>query len=232
MASWGDGECDSFCHLPEEFELASRSGSRRAEGSEYAKEKWWQVRVELLQGVVVRVYYSRLTAAIYLATMLLAGVLLAITLGLDTSLKEAPGALLALEGLVSVSLFLEVGLRALVLGWQYLRTWPNVLDTLFAVASFLLMFVAAPRASKSSQFDRQKEDVELSQSLVMVRTMVQFGRVLLIAQHARRSNQARSAEDISFSHLIQGKDLDIDIDFSLLRERSLQEHHRSEDFDL
>mmetsp|Transcript_47665 Transcript_47665/g.152221 ORF Transcript_47665/g.152221 Transcript_47665/m.152221 type:complete len:216 (-) Transcript_47665:126-773(-) len=185
-------------------------------------------KLELLRGVVVRLYYSRATAALYLATLLLSGVLLAITLGMDTPLRDAPQALLWLEGLVSMSLFSEVALRAVVLGGVYLRSCSNILDSIVAIASASLMFWAAPRASRTKDFEAQKEDVELSQSLVMARTMVQLGRVLLIANHAHRSSQANSTDDISFSKLLSGSDFD----FAVLRQRELQELHRSEDFGL
>merc|ERR1712241_952022 len=119
----------------------------------------------------------------------------------------------------------EVVLRAIVIGKDYLRTWSNILDSGVAAASISLIFWAAPRASKSKDYETQKEDVELSQSLVMARTMVQFGRVLLIANHARRSHQANASDDITFSQLISDTDLDIDLDFGVLRERQLQEKH-------
>lgn len=72
--------------------------------------------------------------------------------------------------------------------------------------------------------------MELSNSLVMARTLVQFGRLLLIAQHAHRSRQAKSSDDVAFSSL--GADgLDINLDFALLREQQLQASHRNaEDF--
>merc|ERR1740130_2438880 len=85
------------------------------------------MRMELLQGAVVRLYYSKFTAVLYLATLLLAGVLLAITLGLDTPMRDAPGMLLGLEAIVSISLFTEVGLRAVVFGREYLRSVSNIL---------------------------------------------------------------------------------------------------------
>lgn len=195
-----------------------------------------KARAELLRGAVVRLYYSRLTAVLYVGTLVLAGVLLAVTLGMDTPLKDAPGALMVLEALVTISLFAEVLLRAVVLGRDYLRSWANILDSVIAVASASLLFWAAPRASRQLDFETQKEDVEMSQSLVMARIMVQFLRVLLIAQHAQRSSRqaAGRTEDISFSSLEAsgGADWDMDFDFAALRERELQEKHRTEDFGL
>merc|ERR1719436_2075765 len=101
--------------------------------------------------------------------------------------------------LVSFSLIMEVVLRAVVIGREYFNSWSNVLDSGVAIASFSLMFLAAPRASKAKDDEREKEDVELSQSLVMARMIVEFGRVLLIAGHVRRSRQANASDDISFS---------------------------------
>mmetsp|Transcript_158691 Transcript_158691/g.280299 ORF Transcript_158691/g.280299 Transcript_158691/m.280299 type:complete len:244 (+) Transcript_158691:169-900(+) len=182
------------------------------------------VNMDLLQGAVVRLYYSKFTAVLYLGTLVFAGILLAITLGLDTPLRDAPRALLILEAVVSLSLLMEVVMRAVVLGRSYLQSYANILDGLVAFASASLLFWAAPRASASQEYERQKEDVELSQSLVMARTLVQFGRVLLIAEHARRSRQAKSADDISFAAL------SADFDFSALCEPQLQEKHREEDY--
>eukprot|EP00811_Abedinium_folium_P000198 NODE_10180_length_1371_cov_3.975080.p1 GENE.NODE_10180_length_1371_cov_3.975080~~NODE_10180_length_1371_cov_3.975080.p1 ORF type:complete len:261 (-),score=103.87 NODE_10180_length_1371_cov_3.975080:441-1223(-) len=189
-------------------------------------------RFEVLKGAVVRLYYSRLTAFIYLATLLVAAVLLLVTLGLDTPLRDAPRTLTTLETVVTLSLFVEVSLRAVVVGREYFQSWSNVADAVIAVASAALMFWAAPRASRAEDFEKQKEDVELSQSLVMARTLMQFVRVLLIAQHARRSRQASASEDITFSELIRDVNLDTDLDFSVLREMRLQEMHRAEDFGL
>lgn len=182
------------------------------------------LNMDLLQGAVVRLYYSKFTAVLYLGTLVLAGILLAITLGLDTPLRDAPQVLLTLEAVVSLSLFMEVVLRAVVLGRSYMQSYANILDGLVAIASASLLFWAAPRASASQEYERQKEDVELSQSLVMARMLVQFGRVLLIAEHARRSRQAKSADDISFASL------SADFDFSTLCEPQLQEKHRDEDY--
>ncbi|CAK0855056.1 unnamed protein product, partial [Prorocentrum cordatum] len=113
---------------------------------------------------------------------------------MDTPLRDAPVMLLALESLVTLSLFAEVILRAVVLGSEYLRSWSNLLDSLAAAASAALLFWAAPRASRRRDFEGQKEDVELSQSLVMARIIVQFCRLLLIAQRAKRSHQASGAD--------------------------------------
>lgn len=173
-------------------------------------------RAELLRGAVLRLYYSRLTAYLYLGTLLLAACLLAITLGMDTPLKDAPGSLLFLECLVSLSMLMEVLLRAIALGSEYFHSGTNILDTFVAAASVFLMFWAAPHASKAHDYEVQKEDVELSQSLVMARIMFQFIRVMLIANHARRSRQAKSSPD----------DLDFDIDFGILHEQHLQQQRR------
>lgn len=198
--------------------------------------QWYTVdseaRLELLRGVVVRLYYSRATAAIYVAIFLASAVLLCITLGMDTPLRDAPFALLFLEGLVTFSLFMEVVLRAIVLGSDYLKSWSNLLDALVAIVSASLMFLAAPRASQTGNFETQKEDVELSQSLIMLRTMVQFGRLLLIAKSVNRSRQAHAGDDVTFSKLMGEDGLDIDLDFGALQERELQARHRAEDFGL
>lgn len=229
-----DGESENDVLVPQRFDNAGRS-------SDYVVSTGWcprcihpsRINYDILQGAVVRLYYSRFTAGLYGFTLLLAGVLLMITLGLDTPLRDAPLMLLVLEGVVSVSLFTEVVLRAIVLGREYLESLPNILDACVAVASFSLMFVAAPRASSAKQYEAQKEDVELSQSLVMVRTVVQFVRVLTIANHAHRSSQAKSADDITFSKLFSGAgDLEVAFDFAKLREWDLHEKHRMEDFGL
>ncbi|CAE7949841.1 unnamed protein product, partial [Symbiodinium sp. KB8] len=97
---------------------------------------------ELFRAVVVRLYYSQLTAFLYLATMVLAAVLLCVTLGMDSPLRDAPRVLLFLEGLVTASLVLEVALRAVVLGASYLKSWSNAVDCLVAVLSAGLFFCA------------------------------------------------------------------------------------------
>jgi hypothetical protein len=235
MDDW-EGESENDCLVPGKTGVPRSARKAPADtgllGRFYAllPQSVRDLRIELLQGAVVRLYYSKFTAILYLATLVLAGALLAITLGLDTPVRDAPGALLALETLVTLSLFTEVVLRAVVLGREYLRSWSNILDGAMALASASLMFWAAPRASKAEDFERQKEDVELSQSLVMARIIVQFGRVLLIAEHTRRSRQAKSADDVSFSNLASEMGLDIDLDFSVLREQNLQAKHRDEDY--
>lgn len=245
MADW-DGETENDMLMPERSEGSKRPSSKSPEpGSDFAARlgalvppKLWALvpeavqtmRMDLLQGAVVRLYYSKFTAFLYLGTLLVSGVLLAVTLGIDTPMRDAPGVLLFLEGLVTFSLFTEVLLRAVVLGREYLRSWPNILDAAIALASASLMFFAAPRASKAEEFEKQKEDVELSQSLVMARTLMQFGRVMLIAEHARRSRQSKSSDDLDFSSLGAGAagNLDLgDLDFAVLREHTLQAVHRS-----
>jgi len=190
------------------------------------------IRLDMVRGIVVRLYYSRLTAYLYLATLVLAGVLLAITLGLDIPLRDSPRLLTGLEAIISLSLCAEVALRATVLGKDYIRSWPNVLDAVVALASASLLFWAAPRASQEGHLEKQKEDVELSQSLVMARTLVQFGRILVIAQHTQRSRQANAGDDVTFSALYAESGFDIDFDFALLRERRLRsEKQLSDDYD-
>lgn len=235
---WDEEGEDAFLVTPQGLRKVGDGWSISGGGQTYGAKSGgvWSVltpqRLELLKGAVVRLYYSRLTAVLYFGTLVLAGTLLAITLGLDTPLRDAPGALLVLEGLVSLSLFVEVALRAMVIGKEYLRSWSNILDCGFAVMSASLIFWAAPRASESKDFETQKQDVELSQSLVMIRTMVQFGRVLLIAQHAVRSRRANASEEVTFSRLIAGPNVNVDLDFAVLRERELQQRNRSEDFGL
>eukprot|EP00439_Symbiodinium_sp_Y106_P025212 s79_g3.t1 len=189
-------------------------------------------RSELFRAVVVRLYYSQLTAFLYLATMVLAAVLLCVTLGMDSPLRDAPRVLLFLEGLVTASLVLEVALRAVVLGASYLKSWSNAVDCIVAVLSAGLFFFAAPSARGD---EAQKEDIELSQSLVMARVILQFGRVLVIASHARRARQEQSAAngEISFSQLtdlIEHADIEKDFDFSVLRAQEMQDRHRQDDF--
>mmetsp|Transcript_59997 Transcript_59997/g.186050 ORF Transcript_59997/g.186050 Transcript_59997/m.186050 type:complete len:119 (+) Transcript_59997:53-409(+) len=63
---------------------------------------------EFLQAVETQLYYSRFTSALYATTFLLAGILLATTLGFETPLQRAPRTLWLLEALVSLSLWVEV----------------------------------------------------------------------------------------------------------------------------
>ena len=186
-------------------------------------------KLELLRGMVVRLYYSQITAGLYLATLVLAALLLCITLGLDTPLREAPRALVFLEGFVTASLVVEVVLRAIVQGRSYLKSWWNVLDCSVAFVSGGLFFFAAPRAMGEAQ----KEDVELSQSLVMARVIFQFARVLLIASYARRAGGTLQPQPVSFANvteMLEFTDLQ-DFDFTLLKQE-LQDRHRKDDFGL
>ncbi|CAJ1368126.1 unnamed protein product [Effrenium voratum] len=180
-------------------------------------------RIELLRGIVVQLYYSQITAVLYLATMVLAALLLCITLGSDSPLREAK-ALLFLEAFVTVSLVVEVVLRAIVQGKAYLKSWSNAIDTCVAVISSGLFFVAAPSAAGEAQ----KEDVELSQSLVMARIIFQFCRVLVIASHARRASEAEGGK-VSFD--VQMLEELEDFDFSQLKQE-IQDRHRKDDFGL
>eukprot|EP00913_Durusdinium_trenchii_P028019 g26270.t1 len=173
--------------------------------------------LELLRGVVARLYYSQITAGLYLATMVLAALLLCITLGMETPLRDAPRALLFLEGIITLSLVVEVILRAIVQGRNYLKSWWNAVDGSLAVLSSGLFFFAAPRAAGEAQ----KEDVELSQSLVMARVIFQFVRVLRIASLARRASTARGP-DVSFANvteMLEFTDLE-DFDFTLLKQET------------
>lgn len=180
---------------------------------------------ELLPGTVARLYYSKLTVTLYLVTFVVSSLLLCINLGVRMPLRTTPGIILLLEVAVNVSLFVEVGLRAAVLGADYLRSWPNVLDSFVASASAILFFVAAPGAGDKAG----QGDVELSQGLVMLRTGVQFGRLILIAQHARRSQKAQASTDISFSTLAESM-AGVELDFSMLHERQLiLQAHNEED---
>ncbi|CAK9118707.1 unnamed protein product, partial [Durusdinium trenchii] len=184
--------------------------------------------LELLRGVVARLYYSQITAGLYLATMVLAALLLCITLGMETPLRDAPRALLFLEGIITLSLVVEVILRAIVQGRNYLKSWWNAVDGSLAVLSSGLFFFAAPRAAGEAQ----KEDVELSQSLVMARVIFQFVRVLRIASLARRASTARGP-DVSFANvteMLEFTDLE-DFDFTLLKQE-IQDQHRKDDFGL
>mmetsp|Transcript_110763 Transcript_110763/g.196226 ORF Transcript_110763/g.196226 Transcript_110763/m.196226 type:complete len:231 (+) Transcript_110763:55-747(+) len=165
-----------------------------------------------LKFLVKYLYYSRLTGLIYILTFLLAGLLFAINLGLDTPLRDSPTILLALEATITLSLVLEVGLRAAVLGYDYLRSWSNMLDTFIAAASVIMYFGA-----------QQMQDVELSQSLVMLRIIVQFGRILVIAEHAQRLRKAMLEGDFGV-----GSPLDaIDLNFANLSEE-IQAKNRGE----
>ncbi|CAE8637925.1 unnamed protein product, partial [Polarella glacialis] len=223
---------DAFLDFPVAG-LPSQGGGRY----QGAKPWWRSCQTELIRGIVVRLYYSRFTTALHLGTLFLAALLLSVTLGLDTPLRDAPGSLLFIEGLITMSLVVEVALRAIVIGQGYLRSYSNVFDSFLAVLSASLFFYAAPNASRAKDDERQKEDVELSQSLVMARIILQFVRVMLIASHARRSRQSifSAQSDVSFSdisELLKYSDLEQDLDFNVLREKELQERHRENDFGL
>merc|ERR1719375_1965379 len=101
-------------------------------------------------------------------------------------------------------------MRATVWGKDYLQTWSNVFDVVIAVASFNCLFIAAPSAGS----DEKKQDAELSQSLVMLRIIVQFSRILFIAEHAQRMRKALTDNPL-------GSPLEaIDLDFGSLKENS------------
>mmetsp|Transcript_15883 Transcript_15883/g.31104 ORF Transcript_15883/g.31104 Transcript_15883/m.31104 type:complete len:239 (+) Transcript_15883:1-717(+) len=160
----------------------------------------WKVQ---LHAAVVVLYYSRLTAAIHAITFLIAGLLLATSLGLDTPLRTSPYTTLALEACVSLSLVAEVVLRAYIVGKRYLQKCANIVDVLVASLSTGFLFVAAPRAGYSEE---RREDLGLSQSLVMTRIVMQFARLLLIAEHSQRSRRDGA------------KGEELDLDFAALRE--------------
>merc|ERR1711924_505963 len=96
--------------------------------------------------------------------------------------------------------------------------------TLVASASAILFFIAAPGAGVRAG----QKDVELSEGLVMLRTGVQFGRLILIAQHARRSQKAQASADISFATLAETMS-GVELDFSMLHERQLILQAHNED---
>ncbi|CAK8986668.1 unnamed protein product [Durusdinium trenchii] len=199
-----------------------------------------------------RLYYSQITAGLHKPVpaseksndkhdksmaLTMAALLLCITLGMETPLRDAPRALLFLEavaadgGIITLSLVVEVILRAIVQGcpmktfqneserkgsailsrlrfnfrgtaeverggWQPCRAQLRCAAEIEDV--HLLNKSEAPRAAGEAQ----KEDVELSQSLVMARVIFQFVRVLRIASLARRASTARGP-DVSFANVTE-----------------------------
>jgi len=167
--------------------------------------------------LVEQLYYSHLTAPLHCLTFLLATVLLLTTLGFLTPLSGRPHFVLGLEVVVTATLAMEVGLKATVMGRVHLRTWTGALDACIAVVSVGFLIFEAPLAKFRSE---RREDLELSQSLVMLRILVQFGRLLLLAEHAQRARKKSvytSLEDLS-------------LDFSALREWELR-MQQQEDYD-
>mmetsp|Transcript_101585 Transcript_101585/g.287848 ORF Transcript_101585/g.287848 Transcript_101585/m.287848 type:complete len:172 (+) Transcript_101585:83-598(+) len=162
---------------------------------------------ERLRDAVGRIYYSPATGLLHAAVLLLAGVLLATTLGFETPLHRSPRLVNALEAFVCLSLWVEIGLRATVVGAAFWASWFNIFDVAVAAASSCCLFWEAP--SEEFQFQR-REDTELGQSLVMLRIVVQFARVMFIAEHAQRA-RGRKLSGSPFE--------DLGLDFSVLRER-------------
>merc|ERR1719316_1717850 len=155
-------------------------------------------RFELLQVIVSRLYYSRLTTYVYGITLIVSALLLAITLGLDTPLRDQPGILSILDVLVNLMLVVEVALRWLLMGKGYLSTWSNRFDVFVAVLSSVFLYWKAPQADDA----KQQQDVVFSDSLVMARIMVQFGRLYVVANSARRSKATDNAEgEIDFASI-------------------------------
>lgn len=208
------------------FEVVS-AGVVPTDGGFKRRNDWVNFKLQL-RVIVVRLYYSRLTAVLYGSTFLLAAVLLAQALGFDTPLGGEPRLRFLLETLITMSLLVEVALRAVVLGREYLDSWYNIFDGTIALASGFFLFWASPLSSPKSELknafsEEKQEDLELSQSLVMVRIIVQFARVLLIVEHTQRLRRERDG----------GGDVpdfdEIDLDFGVLQEKVLQSRRRGED---
>merc|ERR1712137_8859 len=162
---------------------------------------------------------------VYVGTFVVAAVVLSTTLGFYTPLSDHPRVLVVLEVLVNLSLILEVALRATVLGKAYLQSWYNILDVAMACLSGGFLFFEAPIDSRHGHRESTREDMELSQSLVMLRIIVQFARLLLIAEHAQRSRKSLQAAD----DVVMGSPFDdLNLDFALLRERDMQAKHCGE----
>mmetsp|Transcript_36708 Transcript_36708/g.104432 ORF Transcript_36708/g.104432 Transcript_36708/m.104432 type:complete len:169 (-) Transcript_36708:112-618(-) len=167
---------------------------------------------------MLQLYYSSATAPYHCVTFFLAGVLLLTSLGFETPLRSRPRVVLLLEALVTFSLIAEVFLKAVVLGSGHLRSCSGALDATMGGLSAVFLFFEAPTA----RFGEQKRvDLELSQSLVMLRILVQFGRLLVIAEHAHRAGRLRAATS-PFDEL--------GLDFSNLRRCELEAQWDEEDF--
>merc|ERR1719329_161713 len=107
----------------------------------------------------------------------------------------------------------------MVMTWQvYIKTWSNLLDVILAGSSAGLLLWEAPHEIFQS---KTQEDVELSMSLVMVRILVQFGRVLMIAEHAQRARQAKAALELLPGRLGDSPLEELDLDLSVLRKQGL-----------
>lgn len=162
-------------------------------------------------------YFSKLTPIIYIITFCVAGVLLATTLGFDTPFRTEPRLLFFMETLVTLSLGFEVAIQASLMGSSYLHSWANVLDASMAVFSAAFLFWEAPyEVLEYEKF----QDMNFSMCLVMLRVVVVFGRVFLIAEQANRARGMKVNSPL---------DLAKDLDFSVLCERGGMASSQSED---
>merc|ERR1740129_1163794 len=174
-----------------------------------------RLRNKLAQ-VVVFLYYSNLTAPIYAIMFGLAGGLLLTTLGFDTPLAKHAKAVLVLEVVVTSSLVIEVIMKYSVLGMLFLQTGLGSLDMLVAATSATFLFLQAPLAR--FKVDR-KEDMELSQSLVMLRILIHFGRLLVLAEHTERARRVKSKNSAKEA---------LSFNFSVMQERELRKRQRDQ----
>mmetsp|Transcript_22173 Transcript_22173/g.40794 ORF Transcript_22173/g.40794 Transcript_22173/m.40794 type:complete len:245 (+) Transcript_22173:98-832(+) len=199
--------------------LAPNDQAGSALSAVHAFAAWVSLSDETVKVLVVRLYYSALTARLHAMTFVLGAILLTTALGFDTPLRGRPHLQFFLEACVSLSLALEVALKIRMFGCEYAKSYSNVLDAVVALASIAMLVGGENAHSKATH----TEDIELSESLVMMRIMMQFGRLLIIAEHVQRSRKYQSGDEMASPFD------DLDFDFGLLRERGARTGHRPYD---
>mmetsp|Transcript_6127 Transcript_6127/g.14639 ORF Transcript_6127/g.14639 Transcript_6127/m.14639 type:complete len:247 (+) Transcript_6127:97-837(+) len=204
-------------HQDGRLDAGDRDGS--ALSAVYAFASWVSLSDETVKVLVLRLYYSALTARLHAMTFLLGAVLLTTALGFDTPLRGRPHFQFLLEACVSLSLAMEVALKIRMFGLEYAKSYSNVLDAVIALASIAMLVGGENAHSKATHV----EDIELSESLVMMRIMLQFGRLLVIAEHVQRSRKYQSGDEMASPFD------DLDFDFALLREKGARTGRRPDD---
>ena len=209
-----DGAMEHDCLVSDKRSLGN--AQKLGGAGSYAAKARSDARAARLRELVTWMYFSRATAFLHVFTFLVAAGILVTTLGLSTTLRNSPRLMCSLEAFVCLSLVVEVLLRT-AMSWDYLYSLHGFVDCCVAFTSVGLLFWVSKRNLHGRERD---QDIELSQSLVMLRIIIQFARVLLAIEHVRRSEKGESE--------LIGSGSEFDMNFAVLREQALKARHRDD----
>jgi hypothetical protein len=118
--------------------------------------------------------------------------------------------MISVEVVINTLLLLEVATGLISLGKQYFSTWQNRVDFVVTVFCVLFFIVLLIEEEEKASYAEDTAVSVIDVTLLILRYVIQLGRLIFIAVRGHRTSQFLQQEDVTFSSL-NSSSIDLDV---------------------